>query len=163
MDVLQIVDELNQLLQHSCQTLLNQCQQSTFWIANTAETPVRGITIHESADLLLVDIALADVQLSTLTLQIAQETVLLSGEWAESGQVSGYFAGDRFQSLIPLPFAVHPESVHAELTQSGLQLSLPKQGQIQQSRMRIELNQLNFAEPSLPAHVMPHPARSNPC
>ncbi|HEY9647989.1 MAG TPA: Hsp20/alpha crystallin family protein [Chroococcidiopsis sp.] len=162
MDILQIVDELNQLLQQSCQTLLNQCQQSTFWVANTEETPVRAITIHESSDQLLLDICLADVQLSTLTLQLAQETVLLSGKWAESDPVTGYFEGDRFQSLIPLPFAIHPESVYAELTESGLQLYLPKQGQIQPSRMRIELNSLNFAEPSLSANAMPHAAHSNP-
>lgn len=151
MSAFQVLNELSQLFQDSFATLLKGCHQSTLWVGSTAETEtaIAELTIHESQTEVVLRAYLPDVQMATLDVQIAQETVLIQGQWSQSAEVEGYFRPSRFQSLIPLPYCVHPETVRAFLEQNVLTIRFPKQGKIQPSRVRVELTSLNLVIPQL--------------
>lgn len=149
MSTFQVLNDLSQLFQHSFATLLNGCHQSTLWMGNTAETPIAELTIHESQAEVVLRAYLPDVQSTTLDVQIAQETILIQGQWCESAEVEGYFRPSRFQSLIPLPYCVHPETVQAFLEQDVLTIRFPKPGKFQRSRVRVELKHPNLVMPQL--------------
>jgi hypothetical protein len=53
--------------------------------------------------------------------------------------VEGYFHPGQFQSLIPLPYPVHPESVCAEFKDNVLKCRLLKQRSITQYKVRVDM------------------------
>jgi HSP20 family molecular chaperone IbpA len=151
MSAFHVLNELSQLFQDSIATLLKDAQQSTLWVGSTAETEtaITELTIHESQTEVVLRAYIPNVQMATLDVQIGQETVLIQGQGTESAEVEGYFRPSRFQSLIPLPYCVHPETVQAFLEQDVLTIRFPKQGEIQPSRVRVELKHPNLVIPQL--------------
>lgn len=149
MSAVQVLNDLSQLFQHSFASLLKECQQSTLWIGNTGETAIAAITIQETQTEAVLKAHIPEVQTATLDVQVSQETVLIQGQWSKSREVEGFFRPSRFQSLIPLPYSVHPETVRAELEQDVLTIRFPKQGEIQPSRVRVELKHPNLVIPQL--------------
>jgi HSP20 family protein len=139
----QILNTLNQLYQDSVTSLLKDCQQSTLWISNTAEMPISEVTLHETKTEVILRAYLSEVQLNTVNVKIAHETVLLEGEWDKSS-VEGYFYPSRFQSLIPLPYSVNPQTIQAEIKPGVLTVRFPKSAKIKPSRVEIQLKQPNL-------------------
>lgn len=148
MSAFQVLNELSQFFQHSFANLLKQSQQSTLWIGNTEETAIAELTIHELQTEVVLRAYIPDVQMATLDVQIAQETILIQGEWSQSAEVEGYFRPSRFQSLIPLPYCVHPETVQALREQDVLTIRFPKPRKIQSSRVRVEVTSRNLRHSS---------------
>ncbi len=135
---LQNLNELSQFLQNELASLLENCQQSTFWIGHTYEAAVAAIAIHETNNEVLIEVRIPDVD-SPLDVELTQETALVRGKWAEKNEGEGYFHPGQFQSLIPLPYPVHPESVLAAFKDDVLSLRLLKQRSItQSSRVRVD-------------------------
>ena len=139
MKTVPILSVLSQLLQESVANLLKDCHQSTLWVANTAQMPISEITIHETATEAVLTAYLADVDMKTLKVEASQETLLIQGQYSESMSVDGYFSPQHFQSLIPLPYAVHPATIQAELKPGVLMIRFPKLGQIEPTRVKVEL------------------------
>ncbi len=149
MSAFQLVNDLSQLFEQSLTGLLNDCPQSTLWIGNTEETAIAQITICESQTEVVLKAYIPDVERVTLDVQISQESILIQGQWFQSAEVEGYFRLSQFQSLIPLPYAVHQETVRAFLEQDVLTIRFPKQGEIHRSRVRVEQTSPNLAIPQL--------------
>lgn len=139
----QVLNALNQLCQNSVASLLKDCQQSTLWTSNTAEMPISEITLHETKTEVILRAYLSEVQLTTLNVKISQETVLIEGQWNESA-VEGYFYPSRFQSLIPLPYSVNPQTIQAEIKPTVLTIRFPKSAKIKPSRVQVELKKPNL-------------------
>lgn len=103
----------------------------TIWVAQEGITPIRDVQIQETSTHLLLNISIPGFQPEDLQIRVTSETVFLAGEQIEQVQVLGYcdftYPAQQFQSLIPLPYSVHPETVTAEFQGNVLRLTLPKQ------------------------------------
>ncbi len=103
----------------------------TLWVAQEGTTPIRDVKMQETATNILLKISIPSLKPENLQIQVTSETVFLSGEQIEQVQVLGYcdftYPAQQFQSLIPLPYPVHPETVTAILHKNVLVLTLPKQ------------------------------------
>lgn len=139
MNAFQTLNDVNEDLEGSFSSFLNGCQQSTLWIANTEETPIAAITIQEKDVTLILKIRIYDINLFKLNLQITPETVLIQGQPTEAMIVEGYFRPSGFESLIPLPHRVHPETYCTEIYPDSLTIQLAKELRNQQSKVMIEL------------------------
>lgn len=133
---LQNLNELSQFMQNELASLLENCQQSTFWIGHNPEVAVAAIAINETKNEVLVEVRIPGADGKTLDVELTQETALVRGKWAEKTGVEGYFHPGRLQSIIPLPYPVHPESVLAEFKDDVLRLRLLKQLSIAHSRVK---------------------------
>ncbi|MBW4492961.1 MAG: Hsp20/alpha crystallin family protein [Oscillatoria princeps RMCB-10] len=133
---LQNLNELSQFMQNELASLLENCQQSTFWIGHTYEVAVAAIAIQETKNEVLVEVRIPDADSQTLDVELTQETALVLGKWAVKTEVEGYLNPGRFQSFIPLPYPVHPESVLAEFKDDVLRLRLLKQPSITHSMVQ---------------------------
>ena len=139
MNAFQTLNDVNQDLKGSFLGLIKGYQQSTLWIANTEETPIAAITIHEENVTLLLKIHIADIHLLKLNIQITPETVLIQGQPTKAAGVEGYFRPSGFTSLIPLPHRIYPETYWTEIYLDSLTIQLTKQLETQQSKVLIEL------------------------
>lgn len=126
MNAVQTLAALSQLLQDAFASLLSECQQSTLWVGSTAEAPLSTVTIRETAAAIVLAATGPLSELAQLKLQISQETVLIQGRWADSAEVAGYFRPGQFQSLIPLPCLVEPETAQIEMLPNGLTVQVTK-------------------------------------
>ena len=136
---LQSLNELSQLMQDSLASFLEDCQRSTLWIGHTPEVAVAGIAIHETQNEVIVEVRIPDADSKTLDVEFTQETALVRGKWIDKREVKGYFHPGQFQSLIPLPYPVHPESVSADFKNDVLKFRLLKQRSITQYKVRVDL------------------------
>lgn len=146
MTTFQALNDVNEDLEGSFSSFLNGCHQSTLWIANTEETPIAAITIQEKDVTLILKIRIYDIHLVKLNLQITPETVLIQGKPTEAMVVEGYFRPSGFESLIPLPHPVHPETYWTEIYADGLTIQLVKELRTQQSKVMIELPTIKSVE-----------------
>ena len=55
-----------------------------------------------------------------------------------------YFLPNGFESLIPLPHRVHPETYETEIHQHGLTIQLAKELRVQPSEVRIQLSNIHL-------------------
>jgi HSP20 family protein len=136
---IQALTQLSQLVQGSLASFLEDYQQSTLWIGNTEDMAIAAMSIQERTTEVILKIQLCDVDIPTLEIQLTQETVLLQGKLTDRSRIEGYFYPGQFQTLIPLPYPVHPETVRAELQQDMLLIHLPKQAEIQQHRVKVDV------------------------
>ncbi len=139
----QILNDFSQLCQDSVVTLLKDCHESTLWISNTAEMPIWEITLHDTKTEVILKAYLSEVQLNTIDVKISQETILIEGEWDELS-VEGYFRPRRFQSLIPLPYSVNPQTIQAEIQPGILTIRFPRSAKIKPSRVEVKLKHQNL-------------------
>lgn len=131
--------DVSQYLEGSFSSLLNGSQQSTLWIGNTAETPIAAITIQEMEVTLMLKVHISDIHLLKLDLQITPQTVLIQGQPTTATVVEGFFRASRFESLIPLPHAVQPETCRIQIHADGVTIKLAKHLSAQQPKLWIEL------------------------
>lgn len=129
---------LNQIIQDSLTSLLENCQQSTLWVGNSLDLSIANVSITETPAQVILKVMLTDVQITTLDMEISPETVLIQGQWAAAAEIQGYFRPTHFQSLIPLPCLIDPETAHATLEEPVLTLQFFKQDPSQQSKVRVE-------------------------
>jgi len=146
MNAFQALNDVNQDLAGSFSGLPTGCQQSTLWIAHTEETPIAGIKIQEKDVTLILKVDISDLHLVKLNLPITPETVLIQGQPTEAAKVEGYFLPSGFQSLIPLPHRVHPETYETEIHQDGLTIQLAKDLRIQPFQVRIQVSTANLSD-----------------
>jgi HSP20 family molecular chaperone IbpA len=136
-----LLNSVSQILQNSLVSILKDCHQSALWIGNIGETPVTAMAIYETKKEVLLRIKINQVEMSTLDIQISPETVLIKGYWSISENVQGYFRPSQFQSLIPLPYCINPETAIAELEPNILQIRFPLPEKVQSSKVKLALQQ----------------------
>ncbi|MEG4029267.1 MULTISPECIES: hypothetical protein [unclassified Microcoleus] len=146
MNAFQAWNDINQDLAGSFFGLPTDCQQSTLWIAHTEEKPIAGIKIQEKDVTLILKVHIYDIHLIKLNLHITPETVLIQGKPTKAAGVEGYFLHSGFQSLIPLPHRVHPETYGTEIHQDSLTIQLAKELRGQPLQVRIQLSTANLSD-----------------
>ena len=139
MNTLAVLNTFTQIMQNSLVSILKDCFQSTIWIGNSGETPVTTMTIYETQTEVILQIGIYNIDISTLDVQISPETLLIQGYWSELENVEGYFRPSQFQTLIPLPYYINPQSVLAELEANLLQIRLPKPEKNSASKVKLKL------------------------
>lgn len=135
----QTLIETSDYLCRSSSSLFNTSLLSTLWMGNHEETPISAITIHETQVDFRLKICISDLHDFKLNLQITPETVLIQGQPTEEAIVEGYFRPNGFESLIPLPYPVKPESYWTEIKQNILTIQVAKQLDVQPSKVRVEI------------------------
>jgi HSP20 family molecular chaperone IbpA len=133
---LQNLNELSQFMQNELACFLEDCQQSNFWIGHNPEVAVAAIAIHETNNEVLVEVRIPGADGKILDVEFTEGTALVRGKWTKKSRVEGSFNPGRLQSIIPLPYPVHPESVLAEFKDDVLRLRLLKQLSITHSRVK---------------------------
>lgn len=126
----------------------------TLWVAQEGTTPVENVKIQETPTHLFLKVSIPSVQPEDLEIRVTSETIFLAGEKIERVQVFGYcdftYPVQQFKTLIPLPYAVHPETVSAEFQGNVLFLSLPKQKNVlprtQGVMVHCDSNEQRFSE-----------------
>ncbi|WP_293349599.1 MULTISPECIES: Hsp20/alpha crystallin family protein [unclassified Microcoleus] len=146
MNGFQTSKELNPYLDGLFSSLLNRTQQSTLWIGNTEETPIASITVHDMETTLILKVDISDIHLVNLKFQITPETLLIQGQPTAASQVEGYFRPSGFESLIPLPHAVQPETCSTQIQPDGVEILFAKQLRVPQSKLSIELPTANLVD-----------------
>ena len=146
MNAFQAFNNVNQDLAGSFSGWPAGCQQSTLGIAQTEETPIADIKIQEKDMTLILKVHISDIHLVKLNLQITPETVLIKSKATEAAGVEGDFLPSGFQSLIPLPHRVHPETYGNEIHSDGLTLQLAKELRVPPSQVRIQLSTANLSD-----------------
>lgn len=137
---LTVLNILSKFYEHSVNNWLKQSQQSTLWISNTAEMPIREITLDETKTEVILKVYLSQVLFKNVDVKIGQETILIEGEWQAD---EGYFDFSRFQSLIPFPYSIKPQTTQAEIEPGILTMKFQKSAKIKQSRVEIKPKQQN--------------------
>ncbi len=146
MNAFQEWNHVNQHQQDQFSSWLNRTQQSTLWIGHTEETPIASITIHEMETTLMLKVDISDIHLVKLKFQICSETLLIQAQPTAVSQVEGYFSPNGFESLIPLPHAVQPETCSTQIQPDGVEILFAKQLRTPQSKVWIELPTANFVD-----------------
>lgn len=127
--------------------LLATSCQSTLWLIESGTTGIRAIELQKTDTEIVLKAEISDVAVDTLEIQINPESVLIRGEQTETAEVQGYFNSKfylgRFQSLIPLPAPVRPETVRANLEEGFLTLTLQKSKDAPKQIIRFNLTSFN--------------------
>ncbi len=118
-----------QLLLQPFQDFKPTVSASTLWVCDRGVVQPFSLDLQETGTLLILHVQLQQVK-GSLDLQITPETVLVSGARlapleAQTDSESALPA-TRFQSLIPLPKAIQPQTAIAELGGTTLTLTLMK-------------------------------------
>lgn len=135
---LHILETLYQQLQETLTDLSVACPKSTVWVGSNGSTWISNITILETETKILLSIQVPDVELKDLHVQVSPETAIIQSR-SPQNVVEGYFDPGTQQHLIPLPIAVHPESVQAEFEHGNLVLILPKAGVSRRQRITVQV------------------------
>lgn len=123
------------------------CRESTLWIGNTEERPIAAITIHETETKFVLKVGISDIHLvKNLILQITPETVLIQGQPTDAMVVEGYFRPHGFESLIPLPHPVQPETCLAQIEPDVLTIQIAKDLRVEPSPVWIQLPTANLSD-----------------
>ena len=126
-----------------------QPQKSILWIGEAEETPIAGVMIQDRGDRAILKVYIAEIHRVKLNLEVTAETVFIQGEPTESSIVPGYFRPSGFESLIPLPYPVEPETCEAEVHSDGLTIKFTKQLESWRQRVRIENLTVNSSPPEI--------------
>ena len=125
-----------QLLLQRFYDLKQKVSESTLWICDRGIAQPLSLDLQETGSLLILQIQLQPFK-GSLDLQITPETVLVSGERLDplEAQIDSNLAltATRFQSLIPLPSAIQPQTAIAELGGTTLTLTLMKAHEAQRT------------------------------
>lgn len=124
------LETLAPFLNDSFTNFQRQHQPSLLWVAegdDSADSLISAVTLCEVELAFTLTLQIANLELIDLTLQITPETLLIRGSWNQRAQVGGCFCPAPWQSLIPLPHAVFPESSRAEQQGDWLRVHLVKQ------------------------------------
>lgn len=138
---LEALELLNQSLQGLVADILEHCHQSTMWIGNAQTACISAIELQETDTELILLVQVPDID-EPLDVQVTQETVLIQGRLTQH-IVEGCFCPERFQSIIPLPNPVQPDTVRADLHDDTLTLRLTKLRVVRQPKIRLKLTSRN--------------------
>lgn len=136
---LEVLAQLSQSMEELLAYFSQKFQQFTIWVGSDESSCIRRIHLKETKDEIILQLQIPDVTVADLDVQVTQETLLIRGKYNQNLSVEGYFSPGSFQSLIPLPQSVHPETVWANLKGEVLTLRLLKQGEIQRRRIKVKL------------------------
>lgn len=110
--------------------------ESTLWVCDRGVSQPFSLDLQETGSLLILKIQFHH-SMGSLDLKITPETVLVSGERINSLEVQNYsepeFSASRFQSLVPLPSSIQPQTAIAELSGTTLTLTLMKSYETQRT------------------------------
>lgn len=109
--------------------------ESTLWVCDQGTAHPLSIDLQETATLLILKIH--HRSRGSLDLQITPETVLVRGERLDSLKAQNDSEPESssacFQSLIPLPSSIHPQTAIAELSGTRLTLTMMKSEETQRT------------------------------
>jgi HSP20 family molecular chaperone IbpA len=145
----QMLNSLYQTLQEILAVATSHNQESTVWVGSSDSTWISDITIQETDTEVILQVQMPE-PLDELEIKISPETAVIQGK-PIGCHVEGYFSVGSVQNLIPLPIAVHPESVQARMQDNMLFLVLPKSGRIQRQPIAVQLtpNDRGFEQPNV--------------
>lgn len=110
--------------------------ESTLWICDRGISQPFSLDLQETGSLLILKIQFHHSR-GSLDLQITPETVLVKSERLKSLEAQNYsqqeFPASRFQSLVPLPSSIQPQTAIAELSGTTLTLTLMKSYETQRT------------------------------
>lgn len=122
------LDVFQLLLQHF-HAFKQTVSASTLWVCDHGIAQPFSLDLQETGTLLILHVQLQQLK-GSLDLQITPETVLVSGERLDpleaQTDAESTVPAARFQSLIPLPKAIQPQTAIAELGGTTLTLTLMK-------------------------------------
>ncbi len=147
---------LEQLLHQEPQKGTQKSTQSTLWIGDWGSAQLTSVQLQETAQWLILTIAIPNVTAEELDIQVSAETVLIQGVQQEIAEVENYcccsYVVGHFQSLIPLPCGIYPEIIEAELENEVLTLKLAKAGKVFRQGVKFSLKSsatpVNYLEPA---------------
>ncbi len=109
--------------------LKQKVYESTLWVCDRGISQPFSLDLQETATLLVLKIEFHHPR-GSLDLQITPETVLVRGERLDPLEGQNYseseFSAASFQSLIPLPSSIQPQTAIAELSGTTLTLTMMK-------------------------------------
>lgn len=109
--------------------LKQKVYDSTLWVCDRGISQPFSLDLQETATLLILKIQFHH-SAGSLDLQITPETVLVSGNRLDPLKEQNYsepeFSTASFQSLIPLPSSIQPQTAIAELIGTTLTLTMMK-------------------------------------
>lgn len=143
MNTFQPSQDLGQDLKGSFFSLLNRGRRSVLWIGNTEDSPIATIKTYETKAILILKVKIPDIHLVKLELQITPETVLIKGQPTAASVVEGYFRPSGFESLVPLPHPVQPETCWVQIQPDCLEIQFAKQLGTQQYKHSMKLSTEN--------------------
>ncbi|MFB2969632.1 Hsp20/alpha crystallin family protein [Aerosakkonema sp. BLCC-F183] len=146
---MEYLNELTQSIINYWASLLEDCQQSTLWIGSTEASAIAGITIDETANLLVIKTLLPHIDIKDIHIEVTEETLLIWGKWPTATGVEGYFHPGSFKNLIPFPSPVHPKTVLAEYKDNVLIVRILKQQIITEPKVCIDVIDANLMLPQL--------------
>lgn len=157
-ELLQLVEKSSQIAETALQQLAEEKAHPQLWVGDWGSTPLRTVELQETPQVIVLKVALPQVNAEDLTLEIGAETVLIQALQSDTAIVEGYahfsFSPGHFNSVIPLPCRVHPELLQAELHAGVLELTLAKSGTIQRQGFRFKLTESGPVDrPAVPASV----------
>ena len=110
--------------------------ESTLWVCERGISQPSSVDLQETGTLLILKIQLHHSK-GNLELQITPETVLVKGERLTSIEAQNdserESSASRFQSLIPLPSSIQPQTAIAELSGTTLTLTMMKSYEAQRT------------------------------
>jgi HSP20 family molecular chaperone IbpA len=119
-------------------------QETTIWVGSSGSDWISEIVFAETDATITLQIHLP-LQLEDISIKVSSETAVIRGR--RTDDVEGYFCSGYVQNFIPLPIAVHPETVQAELNANLLTLILQKSGRIRQQRLTVPLKKTVSSSP----------------
>jgi HSP20 family molecular chaperone IbpA len=132
-----MLNSLYQTVQEVLAAASSYEQASTIWVGSSGSTWITDITVHETETDVTLRVQMPET-LVDLEIKVSPETAVIQGK-PIACDVEGYFSVGSIQNLIPLPIAVHPESVQAQLQDNVLVLVLPKSGRIQRQPIAVQV------------------------
>jgi HSP20 family molecular chaperone IbpA len=148
MKTVQPSQDLRDYLDGSFLNWLDRGRRSILWMGNAEDSPIAAVKTYETKATLILKIKIPDIHLVKLDLQITPETVLIKGQPTAANVVEGYFRPSEFESLIPLPHPVEPETCWAKIQPDVVEIQLAKKLKNQQPQHWIELSTENAIDSS---------------
>lgn len=128
--------DLFQFMSRLFHDLKQTVYESTLWVSDHGASQPFSIDLQETGTLLILKIQLQDFK-GSIDLQITPETVLVKGGRLNSLETPDdsmpEFPSFRFQSLIPLPSSIQPQTAIAESNDTTLTLTLMKSYEAQRT------------------------------
>ncbi|HEY9666037.1 MAG TPA: Hsp20/alpha crystallin family protein [Coleofasciculaceae cyanobacterium] len=152
---LRTLDRLSQSMQGLIAALLESCHQSTLWVGNAQTNCIGSIELWETNTDVILHAHIQDMEAEQLDVQVTQETALIQGKLMRH-EVEDYLYPNHFQSIIPLPSLVRPETVRANLQENTLTLRLTKLHAVPAQRVRVNLIDRKTCDFTTPEHRAKH-------
>ncbi|HEY9629545.1 MAG TPA: Hsp20/alpha crystallin family protein [Coleofasciculaceae cyanobacterium] len=112
--------------------LKQNAYESTLWVCDSGASQPFTLDLQETGTLLILKIQFHHSE-NSLDLRITPETVLVRGNRLDPLDQQDLSPASRFQSLIPLPISIQPQTAIAELSDNTLMLTLMKSHKTQQT------------------------------